>query len=371
MNEELNEIFNLFQQKELSESGLAKLAELFLNWLMKKERELFLNQSSSQSNKANGYYERQLATLFGNLNLSVPRDRKTLFRPAILPIQWQRFDPSFQHLLLNLILYSFSPSKIKFLLHSLNFLYSPAQLDELKNELYQKAKELRSKELPSDAFALFIDAYHCSIKDEELQRVRKSAIYTCIGIDMQGKKEIYGYYINYGSEKKEEWLKILNDLIERGLKRVLIIVSDDFPGLNSAIKTLFPKTDHQLCIIHLQRNLKRNMSRSDAKQFLNALAKIKLIENYEKALLEFEKLCSSFEKKYSAYMKMLLAKKENYFQYMKYPEEVRVHIKTTNVVENFNSRLEVLRVDSGGYFQNIKTAEIAIFIIADKLQNGK
>ena len=209
---DIENLLELLDKVNVNEEGLKKIAEALLNWIMQKEREYFLQKQ--KDNKANGYYERSLGSLFGNLDLSVPRDRKGFFRPAILPEQWKRYDANFQDFILNLILQSYSPAKIKFLLNSLNLPYnslnlpySPQQIEELKEELYLKAKELRSRELPEEAFALFIDAY-CQIKDEETKRVRKAVIYSCIGIDMEGRKSLFGYYIFYGTENKESWLKI-------------------------------------------------------------------------------------------------------------------------------------------------------------------
>ena len=188
---------------------------------------------------------------------------------------------------------------------------------------------------------------------------------------MEGKKGLYGYYIFFGSESKEDWLQILNDLINRGLKRVMLIVSDDFSGLASAIKALFPNTDHQLCFIHMQRNIKMNMSREDARVFYDELQSIKLLKDYDKAIVKFEDLCKRFERKYPVFIKLLQSKKELYFTYLKYPEQIRKHIYTTNIVENLNSRLENTRVNSGGYFQSLKTAEVAIYVTINKIQTGK
>ncbi|ODA44656.1 Mobile element protein [Thermodesulfovibrio sp. N1] len=128
-----------------------------MNELMKKEREIYLRESID--NKANGYYERQLACFLGNLGISVPRDRKSEFRQAILPAEWQKANESFQEFILNLV--SYSPNKIKALLQSMNLPYSAEQIEEIK-------------ELPSDMFALFIDAYHTQIKDEEVSGIEKN-----------------------------------------------------------------------------------------------------------------------------------------------------------------------------------------------------
>jgi len=233
--EQMKEVEDLHLKKIINEiskidsrEGIKTIAALLLNELMKKEREIYLRDSID--NKANGYYERQLACFLGNLGISVPRDRKSEFRPQILPSEWQRVDESFQEFILNLVLQSYSPNKIKALLHSMNLPYSAEQIEEIKEDLYNKAKELRTRELPSDMFALFIDAYHTQIKDEEVNRIRKAVFYNIVGIDMEGRKSFISYYIYFGSESKEDWLQILNDLIKRGLKRVMIIVSDDFPG---------------------------------------------------------------------------------------------------------------------------------------------
>ncbi|WP_440871030.1 IS256 family transposase [Thermodesulfovibrio yellowstonii] len=352
-----------------TQEGLSFITALLLNELMKKEREIRLRESID--NKANGFYERQLACFLGSLGLSVPRDRKGEFRPSILPDRWEKADDSFQDFVLNLVLQSYSPGKIKALLQSMKLPYSAEQIEEIKEELYNKAKELRTRELPENLFCLFIDAYHTSMKDEEVGRVKKAVIYVAIGIDLEGRKSLMGYYIYWGSESREDWLEILNDLIKRGLKRVMLIVSDDFSGLSSAIEALFPNTDHQLCLIHMQRNLKRNMSKGDVKAFHEELQIIKRINDFDKAVERFEELCRKFEKKYPAYIKSLIAKKERYFQYLKYPEGVRKHVYTTNIVENINSRLELVRTNTGGYFQSMRTAEVAIYVTLSRIEKTK
>ncbi|GAB5047396.1 hypothetical protein TdN_17880 [Thermodesulfovibrio sp. TK110] len=81
------------------------------------------------------------------------------------------------------------------------------------------------------------------------------------------------------------------------------------------------------------------MSKEDVKAFYEELLIIKRIDDFEKAVARFEELCKRFEKKYPAYIRNLLAKKEQYFQYLKYPEKVRKHIYTTNIVENINNFL--------------------------------
>ena len=136
-----------------SREGIASVAGELLNSLMNKERDIFL-QNQIDDNKANGFYDRNIACNLGNLNLLVPRDRNSSFRSAILPDAWQRGDNSYNEFISNLILQSYSPNKIKSLLKSLNLPYSESDIEEIKNDLYLKAKELKNKQLTNNVFCL-------------------------------------------------------------------------------------------------------------------------------------------------------------------------------------------------------------------------
>lgn len=350
-------------------NSLQQLFSDLVNVIMNKERELHL--ATVDDDKANGFYNRNLVTSFGNLNINVPRVRNSYFRPNILPPSYQKHDPSFNDFILKLVLNCYSPNKIKTLLTSLSLPYSVEQINELKDELYQKTQEMLNKQLKENMFALFIDAYHVQIKDDDTKQVKNNVIYNVIGIDMDGEKDLLGFYIEEGNENREDWLVILNNLIQRGLKRVLVIVSDDFPGLDDAISTLFPKTDHQLCFIHMQRNVRKNMSKTDSKEFNKRVTTIRYLNDYEKALAQFETLCNEYKDKYSTFMSYLLKKKDRYFNFIKYPEEIRKHIYTTNIVENLHSKIEIMRINSGGYFQSVKTASIGIYVLISNLKEGR
>ena len=350
-----------------SREGITAVAGQLLNCLMSKERDIFL-QNQIDDNKANGFYDRNIASNLGNLNLLVPRDRNSSFRSAILPDAWQRGDNSYNEFISNLILQSYSPNKIKSLLKSLNLPYSSSDIEEIKNDLYLKVKELKNKQLTNNVFCIFIDAYHTQIKDEN-NKIKKAVIYSIISIDLTGKKELCGFYSFFGSESKEDWLVIFNDLISRGLTRLLLVISDDFSGLKEAIKSLFPNSSHQLCYIHMQRNVRRNMEKNDAKEFNEELSIIRKSKDKESAISKFESLCNlnKYKDKYKSFIKKLLLKKELYFNFLDYPKTIRKHIYTTNIIENFNSRIEVKRINSGGYFQSKKVVDIAIYLIANNL----
>jgi len=104
-------------------------------------------------------------------------------------------------------------------------------------------------------FAVFIDAYHGKIRDEN-GKVGDISIFTAVGIDMEGHKNILGWWVKKGKENKGFWSEVLQDLVSKGLSKVCIFVTDDFKGLRGILKKYFPLSDHHLCLVHLKRNLR-------------------------------------------------------------------------------------------------------------------
>lgn len=345
------------------------LEELF-NAAMKGERSIFL--SKNLDNKGNGFYERTLSTALGKLGIEVPRDRNGEFKPWILPGPWIRSTESYEQLLASLVVNGFSKASIARTLKELNLPYSQDELDKIEEEILERLQEFKTRELPKDVFSLYIDGYHTQIK-EKTGRVKRYCIYVVLGIDLKHfKKEVYGYYVFSGSETKGDWIKVFQDLIGRGLKRVLLIVSDDLSGLDEAILAIFEKTDHQLCFIHLQRNVRCNMSKADAKEFNEQLKQIRVYSrDHEEALAKIEELFKKYLDKYPTFIKYLTKKKEKYLAFTKYPKEIRKYIYTTNAVESFNSMLEKIRTRLGGYFQSEEILGVNVMLQYENLQKGK
>ena len=372
VNEILLKRVNELLEFLLSNPPFLEVVSRFSNLFMDLERGIFLrNLDPASDNKANGYYERNLACSLGNLNLKVPRDRLGDFRPFILPSPYRRATDDMEDVMLKLVLSSYSPNKMKSFLNSLNLPYSKEEVEEIKEEILKEANGINTRGIKENYLAVYIDAYHTPIKEKVDEKIMEGVIYVIVGITLEGDKEMLGYYINIGNENKGDWLSILNHLIDRGLKRPLMIVSDDFPGLIEAIRVLFPNTDHQLCTVHLKRNIYRNISKAESKEFLVELKKIMLENSYDIALNKFDELCTKYEGKYPHFMKMLKEKKGHYFAYIKYPMDIRRYINNTNTVESVNSILETIRKTSGGHFQSIDTAKVSIYVVIKKLKNNK
>jgi len=364
----INEMLDKYCSRDPQERlAMRTFLENFLNIIMASERDIYLDKN--HHDKANGFYSRNLVAGNWNLELNVPRVRNGKFRPFVLPEPYKRYDESFTDLIISLVANGYSQAEIMNTLKSMELPYSEKELMKIREEIKEKLDMFKSRELPKDCFALLIDGYHCEIKASS--KVKKACIYVVLGIDMEGKKDLYGFYTFFGSENRFDWLKVFNDLIERGLKRVMIVVSDDLTGIGEAIKACYPLADHQLCFVHLQRNVRKNMAKKDASEFNKKLSTIKNQDSFDDALEKFEELCQKYTGKYSTFVEHLLQQKEKYLVFLKYPEDVRKYIYTTNAVESFNSMIEARRTRIGGFFQSVEIAEINILLSYERLKSRK
>ncbi len=160
---------------------------------------------------------------------------------------------------------------------------------------------------------------------------------------------------------------MFKDLISRGLKRVLIFVTDDFSGLKEVIEKLFPYSDHQLCFLHLIRNLRKKLSKELYAQVKKYLYIAKAGRGFEEGKSAFLKAVEVIREQDETLSQRIEKRTSNYLAFLKYPEEVRKHIYTTNISESFNSGIERMRIELGGYFPSEESLNANMFILLENI----
>lgn len=339
--------------------SLTILMEGMLNYLMQKEREIYLK--SNPQEYANGNYKRSLVAHFGELHLKIPRIRvSNTFRPALLPARWRRFNKDYEDFLLACLVNGYSKAKIEKLCQSLGIPYSEDALQILEEFIEEKLDYLRNRPLCKEMFSVFIDAYHTELREDG--KMQSISIFVSTGIDLKGYKHILGYWVMKGRENTGFWTEILQSLISRGLSKVAIFVTDHFSGLDKLISKLFPLSDHQFCFIHLYRNLKNKLTLKSMKEVYKLWQAIRGASDIEEGRKYFGKLSELVREINPEYARYLQKYSKNYLAFLSYPEETRKHIYTTNVVESINAGLEYMRMEHGGYFASLKMLEINLFI---------
>jgi len=176
----------------------------------------------------------------------------------------------------------------------------------------------------------------CKVRHEG--RVVTKAAYTAIGVDLEGIKDVLGIWIGE-NESAKFWLSMINEIKNRGTKDIPIVSVDNLSGLSDAIKAVYPETEIQKCILHQIRNSTRFISYKDIKAFTSDLKKIYKAVNEEAALASLDELEERWSKKYPLVVKSWRTNWVELSTYLKYPEELRRIIYTTNSAESYHRAL--------------------------------
>ena len=324
-------------QKTLAgeETALQMLYQDIINMMLLSEREAYIKRAPS--NRANGFYDRTLSLSLGKLDIRVPRVRiGSSFRPALLPGRWKRVDKSYENIILALLANGYSKEKMKRALKTLNLPYSEEAIEDIVSLIYEHLQFYKSDVIDKRMFGVFVDAYHTKLRQGN-GAVKDISLYIGVGITLNGYKKILGWWIKKGKESINFWVEVMQDMINRGLSEVGIFVTDDFPGIGKAIKKLFPLADHQLCMVHLKRNLRGRLSKDAYRKASKILREIKYVSSYEEGEEKWGELVEIVKRENGRYGERLKRKGEEYIAFVKWPEEVRKYIYTTNIVESINS----------------------------------
>lgn len=345
---------------QLLEAGLAHVLKGALN----RERELHLEEHPQD--RANGYApKRTLHIGTTAVSLERPRTRQG-FYPAVLPKHQRHLPEAYQQLLRNILLGARSFNAARRTLQALGLGHSPQQVEQLLEELHQEAKSFFTRPLAPDWLGLFLDAKVIDLKDEHDQ-VKKAVHFLVIGIGLDGKKEVISACSFWGNEVLESWRKVLIDLKNRGVVRVLLLVTDDFTGLAPLVKSLFPNSDHQLCTVHLLRNAQRHLSLEDYALFKEAWREVQAASSFESAQTRFRALLDQLRPNNKAWVEHLEKRTANYLTFIKYPSPTHPHLRSTNLPEGLNNQIENLHRNAGGHFHSQREALIKMKLLTTQL----
>jgi putative transposase len=352
----------------LPDFTLRELLGMMISSAGTAERNVYLQDTPAD--KPNGFYDRSLQVGSIPVDIRVPRSRNGDFRPVSLPAPYRRgYSEEVQSLLLGLLGSSRSINSAKDALEKMGLARSQQDLERVAVSLIEELELRNSRPIHPDMLALFVDGKYIELRDGD--KLRSACIYVVVGLGCDGKKQILACMPRPGRENLEDWKFVLRGLIERGLRRVMIAIQDDFSGLLPITASLFPNADVQLCVVHMQRNAKTHLSKTDSVEFQQRWRAIKTCWDLELASHQFEELCERFAKANPTWIAELRRKREHYLAFLKYPEYMRKSFSTTNVVEAINGQLEIMRRNSGGYFHSDDTLKFKLGLAMSSLENGK
>jgi putative transposase len=340
--------------------GLKKaLAERALN----AEMDHHLKGDEQSGNSRNGYGRKTVITDTGKLSLDVPRDRQASFDPTLIA-KYQRRFPGFDDKVISMYARGMSNREI---VGHLRELYgvdvSPDLISVVTDAVLEEIAAWQARPLEPVYPLVFFDALRVKIRDEGT--VRNKAVHIALGVRHDGGKEILGLWLEQ-NEGAKFWLRVMNELKNRGVDDLLIAVVDGLKGFPDAITAVFPEATVQTCIVHLLRSSLDFVSYKDRKLVAAALKDIyKAIDAAaaEAALTAFE--TSHWGRKYPAIGMAWRRVWSEVIPFFAFPKDVRRLIYTTNAIEALNSKLR-RAVRARGHFPTDEAAMKLLFLVLNR-----
>lgn len=298
-------------------------------------------------NRRNGKSKKTIKSLNGNFELSTPRDRRGTFSPQLVKKHQTTISNEIEGKIIALYGLGMSYKDISSHLQEMYGLeVSSGTLAAVTDKILQTVKEWQARTLDSIYPIVWLDAIHYKIRENG--RVQSHAVYTILGVNLEGKKEVLGLYLSE-NEGSRFWLQVLSDLSNRGVSDILIACIDGLKGFPEAIESIFPKTEIQLCIVHQIRNSLKYIGSKDQKPFMVDLKRVYKAANKELALSEMDRLEERWAKKYPIVIRSWRSNWERLSQYFKYPEDIRRIIYTTNIIEAVHRQFRKLTKTKGAF----------------------
>ena len=275
----MDDIQNLFKETiaEFMENGLEAELDDELGYSK------YDYKNKDTDNSRNGHSSKTLRTSFGDVDVSVPRDRKGEFEPQVLKKNQTGISQDIEEKILSMYAKGMTTSDIETHIQDIyGISVSDSTVSRITDKILPIAKEWQQRPLEPIYAMVFLDAIHYHVRSEG--QIVKKAVYIAIGVNLDGRKDVLGMWVGENDSAKF-WTTVLNGLKNRGIEDIFIACTDNLTGFDAAIHAVFPQTEIQNCIIHQLRNSSKYVSYKDLKALMADLKAV-YAAVYEQAALD-------------------------------------------------------------------------------------
>ena len=258
----MDDIQNLFKETiaEFMENGLEAELDDELGYSK------YDYKNKDTDNSRNGHSSKTLRTSFGDVAVSVPRDRKGEFEPQVLKKNQTSISQDIEEKILSMYAKGMTTGDIEAHIQDIyGISVSDSTVSRITDKILPIAKEWQQRPLESIYAVVFLDAIHYHVRSEG--QIMKKAVYIAIGVNLDGRKDVLGMWVGE-NESAKFWATVLNSLKNRGVEDIFIACTDNLTGFDAAIHATFPQTEIQNCIIHQLRNSSKYVSYKDLKALM-------------------------------------------------------------------------------------------------------
>jgi transposase-like protein len=338
------------QGKPLTGEGgiFSPLIKQVVEAALEGELDSHLNDTrESMGNRRNGRIPKKLKSSIGNIEVFTPRDRNGSFEPVTIEKRQTVLPGDLDDKIMGLYGLGLSYKDIQTHLREMYGLsVSDGVINSITDRVIPAIREWQSRPLERLYAIVWMDAIHFKIREDG--KVITKAVYSVLGVNMKGQKEVLGLYLGH-NESATFWLQVLNDLNQRGVEDILIASIDNLNGFAEAIENIFPKSEVQLCVIHQIRNSMKYIPWKNYREFMKDLKKVYQAGTLELAEYYLDELDQKWGEKYPVVIKSWRNNWARLSNYFKYPEQIRRLIYTTNTVEGYHRMVRKVTKSKGAF----------------------
>jgi len=294
------------------------------------------NAGDNSGNSRNGHTEKTVLLENQSTTIEVPRDRNSTFEPIIIPKHEKRL-PLFNDQIISMYSFGMTDRDIKSHLEKIyNVEVSPDLISRVTSSVLEDVREWQNRPLEKSCAIVYLDALR--VKGKTDGKSCQKSVYTALAVNFEGKKEVLGLWIAE-SEGAKFWMGVLTELKNRGLQDILIACMDGLTGFPEAVRSVYPNTRVQLCIVHMVRNSTKFVSYKDLKKVCADLKAVYSACSEEAGCQALEDFGKKWDNKYPMICQAWQRHWDDLSEFFKYPPEIRRAIYTTNAIESLNYQL--------------------------------
>lgn len=285
------------------------------------------------TNSRNGYGNKKVKSNLGEIPLEVPRDRDGSFEPQLVPKR-SRVMAEIEDNVLSLYTHGMTVRDIESHVRELYGVeMSEATISHITDRVIDHIEQWKNRRLDRVYMIVWMDAIIFKVRQDG--KVIDKAVQIAVGLNNSGYKEVLGMWICQ-NESAAFWMNVLTNLKARGVEDILITSTDNLKGFVEAIKSVYPQTKTQICIVHQLRNSLKFVVWKDKKKAAMALRQIYSAPDADIGLTELQHFDDEWGAKYPYIVKSWRSNWDHLSTFFEFPLQIRKIIYTTNLIENVN-----------------------------------
>jgi len=294
------------------------------------------HEKTANGNYRNGHGTKTIKSSFGESEIKVPRDREGSFEPVLVPKRHNIID-GLENIIISLYAKGMSVSDIEEQIREMyDFDVSTSTISRITSAVASEVVAWQNR--PLDDLYLIVWMDGIVFKVRENSKVINKTVYLAVGLNREGKKEVLGMWLGK-NESSSFWMSVLTDLKARGVEDILITATDNLNGFTQTIRSVFPESKTQICVVHQIRNACKYVVWKDRKEFSADMKHIYTAPTKDAAKAALDDFATKWESKYLYAIQSWRNNWDELTVFFEFPLEIRKIIYTTNLIENLNGKI--------------------------------